>query len=189
MQELGSRCEVVRLCGCLPHLPRAQFGSPGIPGGEAQLAVPLHHSLQACNETFLLVTRIPGGQCVIACAADIHPFHPTICGTISVRLRAVISWCGLGGFMCTSRLEVCALNLRPEARLQAILKIATEEHAKRFVPVSIAQYSVYEALAADLLARLSLFLQISFYMLSPCGYSADCCHESLSLTSATALPL
>ena len=37
--------------------------------------------------------------------------------------------------------------------MQAIVRIAAEERAKLFVPVSIAQYSVYEALAADLLAR------------------------------------
>ena len=48
----------------------------------------------------------------------------------------------------------------PPSFVQAILKIATEEHAKLFVPVSIAQYSVYEALAADLLARSSPFLSM-----------------------------
>ncbi len=37
--------------------------------------------------------------------------------------------------------------------VQAIATIAAEERAKLFVPVSIAQYSVYEALAADLLDR------------------------------------
>jgi len=37
--------------------------------------------------------------------------------------------------------------------VQAIGRIAAEENAKLFVPVSIAQYSVYEALAAELLAR------------------------------------
>lgn len=39
------------------------------------------------------------------------------------------------------------------AIVQAIGRIAAEENAKLFVPVSIAQYSVYEALAAELLAR------------------------------------
>ena len=38
-------------------------------------------------------------------------------------------------------------------RMQAIGRIAAEEDAKLFVPVSIAQYSVYEALAAELLSR------------------------------------
>lgn len=37
--------------------------------------------------------------------------------------------------------------------MQAIGRIAAEEDAKLFVPVSIAQYSVYEALAAELLSR------------------------------------
>ncbi len=37
--------------------------------------------------------------------------------------------------------------------MQAIEKIAVEEKAKLFVPVSIAQYSVYEALAAQRLSR------------------------------------
>ncbi|CAL5223879.1 g6471 [Coccomyxa viridis] len=44
-------------------------------------------------------------------------------------------------------------NLDPLGYLEAIATIAAEERAKLFVPVSIAQYSVYEALAADLLAR------------------------------------
>ena len=37
---------------------------------------------------------------------------------------------------------------------QAIQRIATEEHATLFVPVSIAQFSVYEALAAQRLAKI-----------------------------------
>ena len=47
--------------------------------------------------------------------------------------------------------------------MQAIGRIAAEERAKLFVPVSIAQFSVYEALAADLLSRYS-----------PYGSSSDC---------------
>ena len=40
------------------------------------------------------------------------------------------------------------------ARAQAIQRIAEEQHATLFVPVSIAQYSVYEALAAQRLGKL-----------------------------------
>ena len=48
-----------------------------------------------------------------------------------------------------SATRVCA---RPPA--QAIQRIAEEERATLFVPVSIAQFSVYEALAAQRLARI-----------------------------------
>jgi carbamoylphosphate synthase large subunit len=37
--------------------------------------------------------------------------------------------------------------------MQAMDRIAAEEKAKLFVPVSIAQYSVYEAMAAERLQR------------------------------------
>ncbi|CAK0738655.1 hypothetical protein CVIRNUC_001074 [Coccomyxa viridis] len=43
-------------------------------------------------------------------------------------------------------------NMDPIGYLKAIGRIAAEEDAKLFVPVSIAQYSVYEALAAELLS-------------------------------------
>ena len=48
---------------------------------------------------------------------------------------------------------LCAVTPSAGMLMQAIVRIAAEERAKLFVPVSIAQYSVYEALAADLLSR------------------------------------
>jgi hypothetical protein len=95
------------------------------------------------------------------------------CPTDSKSLLGMVSSCGSHLQICVDgydsklacKMHLCMAEKGTHCNLvtQAIGRIAAEERAKLFVPVSIAQFSVYEALAADLLSRYSL-----------CGSSTDC---------------